>query len=51
MNELEQYTYSITCDICNEHVCWWRWGGPFNGSVVCDRCYSDNSNRMNNENS
>ena len=45
MTKVADYTYSIKCDTCGQHVCWCRWGGPFNGSIVCNNCYDCEINR------
>ena len=44
MTEMAKYTVSITCDVCDQHVCYWRYAGPFHGSVVCDSCYNNPEN-------
>lgn len=32
------YDFEIRCDLCNALLGWWRYAGPFHGSMCCDSC-------------
>ncbi|UKM31210.1 hypothetical protein CrLKS3_g28 [Cylindrospermopsis phage Cr-LKS3] len=46
---MSDYHYSITCDLCGVHLCWWSYGGPFHGSCRCDDCRDKDEGDSNDE--
>jgi hypothetical protein len=35
---MSEYVYKIMCDRCNCLLGFWRYAGPFHGSMRCERC-------------
>ena len=38
---MNEYMYEIKCDFCNTLLGFWRWAGPFHGSMCCAECKSN----------
>lgn len=35
---MSEYVYEIMCDSCGCLLGFWRYAGPFHGSMRCERC-------------